>query len=134
MIYFKHLSLAEISTSSFELDTHMWKIMWNWFLFMMNCLKWCDAAAAAKSLQLCLTLCDATDGSHQAPPSLGFSRQDHWSGLPFPSPVHQSEKWKWSRSVVSNSLQPHGLQPIRLLRPWDFPGKRMGCHDVIEFY
>ena len=47
--------------------------------------------------------------AHQAPPSLGFSRQEHWSGLPFPSPVHESEKWKWSCSVVSNSLQPHGL-------------------------
>ena len=34
--------------------------------------------------------------AHQAPPSLGFSRQEHWSGLPFPSPVHESEKWKWS--------------------------------------
>ena len=32
-------------------------------------------------------------------------------------------KWKWSRSVVSDSLRPHGLQPTRLLRPWDFPGK-----------
>ena len=39
----------------------------------------------------------------QALPSLGFSRQEHWSGLPFPSPMHESEKWKWSRSVVSNS-------------------------------
>ena len=29
--------------------------------------------------------------AHQAPPSLGFSRQEHWSGLPFPSPVHESE-------------------------------------------
>ena len=29
--------------------------------------------------------------AHQAPPSLGFSRQDHWSGLPFPSPVRESE-------------------------------------------
>ena len=28
---------------------------------------------------------------HQVPPSLGFSRQEHWSGLPFPSPVHESE-------------------------------------------
>ena len=37
--------------------------------------------------------------AHQAPPSLGFSRQEHRSGLPFPSPVHESEKWKWSRSV-----------------------------------
>ena len=35
----------------------------------------------------------------QAPPSLGFSRQDHWSGLPFPSPMHETEKWKWSRTV-----------------------------------
>ena len=32
-------------------------------------------------------------------------------------------KWKWSCSVVSNSLWPHGLQPTRLLHPWDFPGK-----------
>ena len=32
--------------------------------------------------------------AHQAPPSLGFSRQEHWSGLPFPSPVHESEKRK----------------------------------------
>ena len=31
-------------------------------------------------------------GAHQSPPSLGFSRQEHWSGLPFPSPMHQSEK------------------------------------------
>ena len=38
--------------------------------------------------------------AHQAPPSLGFSRQEHWSGLPFPSPVHESEKWKWSHSGV----------------------------------
>ena len=39
----------------------------------------------------------------QAPPSLGFSRQEHWSGLPFPSPMHESEKWKWRCSVVSDS-------------------------------
>jgi len=41
--------------------------------------------------------------AHQAPPSLGFSRQEHWSGWPFPSPMHESEKWKWSHSVVSDS-------------------------------
>ena len=50
------------------------------------------AADAAKLLQLCLTLCDPRDGSPQAPQSLGFSRQEHWSGLPFPSPMHESEK------------------------------------------
>ena len=32
--------------------------------------------------------------AHQAPPSLGFSRQEHWSGLPFPSPMQESEKVK----------------------------------------
>ena len=30
--------------------------------------------------------------AHQAPPFLGFSRQEHWSGLPFPSPMQESEK------------------------------------------
>ena len=29
--------------------------------------------------------------AHQAPPSLGFSRQGYWSGLPFSSPIHESE-------------------------------------------
>ena len=49
--------------------------------------------------------------AHQAPPSLGFSRQEHWSGLPFPSPMHESEKWKWSRSVMSNSSNPMDCSP-----------------------
>ena len=44
------------------------------------------AAAAAKSLHSCLTLIPET-AAHQAPPSLGFSREEHWSGLPFPSPM-----------------------------------------------
>jgi len=40
----------------------------------------------------------------------------------------------WSCSVVSNSLQPHGLQPARLLHPWDFPGKNtgVGCHFLLQ--
>ena len=38
-------------------------------------------------------LCETPEmTAHQAPPSLGFSRQEHWSGLPFPSPMHESEK------------------------------------------
>ena len=68
--------------------------------------------------------------AHPAAPSLGFSRQERWSGLPFPSPMHESEKWKGSRSVVSNSSQPHGLQPTRLLHPWDFPGKSTGVGAI----
>ena len=63
--------------------------------------------------------------AHQAPPSLGFSRQEHWSGLPFPSPMHESEKWKWSHSVVSTLCDPmdcslpgssvHGIFQARVL-------------------
>ena len=41
--------------------------------------------------------------AHQAPLSLGFSRQEYWSGLPLPSPTNEREKWKWSRSDVSDS-------------------------------
>ena len=87
-------------------------------------------AAAAKSLQSYRTLCDPIDGS---PLSLGFSRQEHWSGLPFPSPMHGSEKWKWSHSVVSDSSRLHGLQPTRLLHPWNFRGKStgVGCHSLL---
>ena len=72
--------------------------------------------------------------AHQACPSLGFSRQERWSGLPFPSPTQESEKWKWSRSVVSDSSRPHGLKPTRLLHPWDFPGKStgVGCHCLLR--
>ena len=58
-----------------------------------------------------------------ATPALGFSRQEYWSGLPFPSPVHKSEKWKWCLSVMSESSRAHGVQPTRLLHPWDSPGE-----------
>ena len=50
--------------------------------------------------------------AHQAPLFLGFSRQEHWSGLPFPSPMHESEKWKQKVKVKS-------LSPVQLLAtPW----------------
>ena len=71
--------------------------------------------------------------AHQALQSLGFSRQEHWSGLPFPSPIHESEKWKWSRSVVSDPSWPHGLQPTRLFCPWDFFQARVLEWGAIAF-
>ena len=37
--------------------------------------------------QSCPTLCDPRTVAHQAHPSMGFSRQEYWSGLPFPSPI-----------------------------------------------
>ena len=139
------------------------------FLWTVSCLV-DAAAAAARLLQSCLTLCDPLDGSPpgspvpgilqartlewvaisfssarkwkvtvrslsrvrllatpwtaaQAPPSMGSPRQEHWSGLPFPSPMHKSKKWQWSRSVVSYLATPW-------IRPWDLPGKSTGVGAV----
>ena len=66
------------------------------------------AAAAARSLQLCSTLCDPRDGSHQSPLSLGFSRQEHWSGLPFPSPMHERK----SKSYLSTNFHSSNILKI----------------------
>ena len=88
------------------------------------------AAAAAKSLQSCLTLCDPIDGSPPGSPVPGIlqARTLEWVA------ISVSNAWKGSRSVVSYSLRPHGLQPTRLLRPWDFPGKStgVGCHHLLR--
>ena len=67
----------------------------------MRCVEWLLLLSHFSRVRLCVTPWTA---AHQAPPSLGFSRQEHWSGLPFPSPMHENEKWKWSCSVASDSL------------------------------
>ena len=92
------------------------------------------AAAAAKSLQSCPTLCDPIDSSPPGSPVPGILQARTLEWVAFPSPMHESEKWKWSCSVVSNSLRPHRLKPTRLLRPWDFPGKStgVGCHCLLR--
>ena len=57
--------------------------------FLLQCVK-----VKVKSLSRVRLLATPWTTAHQAPPSLGFSRQERWSGLPFPSPMHESEKWK----------------------------------------
>ena len=103
----------------------------HWATFTFTCLPY-DKNIIRDS-QSCPTLCDPIDSSSPGSPVPGFSRKEHWSGLPFSSPTHESEKWKWSPSVLSDSQQPHGLQPTRLLCPWDFPGKNtgVGCHCLL---
>ena len=94
---------------------------------------------------------------------MGFHGQRYWSGLPVPSPgdlptqgsnldllhcrqilyhlSHQGSPHlfyissvQFSHSVVSESFQPHGLYPTRLLHPWNFPGKStgVGCHFLLQ--
>ena len=89
----------------------MWrrKCTRHWKKFKPGCPLWLQRspAAAAASLQSCPTLCDPVDGSPPGFPSLGFSRQEHWSGLPFPSPMHEVK----SESEVAQSC-------LTLVTPW----------------
>ena len=57
----------------------------------INNLRYADdtplmAESKSEIAQSCPTLRDPWTIAHQAPPSMGFSRQEYWSGLPFPSP------------------------------------------------
>ena len=76
-------------------------------------------AAAAKSLQSCLTLCNPIDGSPPGSPVPGIlqARTLEWVA------ISSSNAWKWKvkvKSVMFDSLQSHGLQPTRPLCPWIF--------------
>ena len=94
------------------------------------------AAAAAKSLQSCPTLCDPIDGSPPGSPVPGILqvRTLEWVAISF------SNAWKWKMKVKSlgcvHSSRPHGLLPTRPLRPWDFLGKStgVGCHRLLWCY
>ena len=51
--------------------------------FLLQCMK---EKSQSEVAQLCLTLATPWTAAHQAPPSMGFSRQEYWSGVPLPSP------------------------------------------------
>ena len=138
MIIFKYFSLLKSYIPIIENWRNIKSRIWSYwcikilvlfcslFFFSLSHRKLLLLLSHFSRVWLCAT---PKTAAHQAPPPLGFSRQEHWSGLPFPSPMHESEKWKWSRSVMSDSLQPHGLQPTR-----DFPGKStgVGCHCLLQ--
>ena len=93
-----------------------------------------SSAAAAKSLQSCLTLWDPTDGSPAGSPVPGIlqARTLEWVAISF------SNAGKWKVKVKSLSrvrlFATPWLQPTRLLHPWDFPGKStgVGCHHLLQ--
>ena len=144
MFFLLHPDLSSCNTRILRAAGHHRSLQHHWELSTLGSSQTFQTAVSTRiglllplpshvsRVQLCAT---PQTAAHQAPPPLGFSRQEHWSGLPLPSPMHESEKWKWSRSVVSDSLRPHGLQPTRLLHPWDFPGKStgVGCHCLLRF-
>ena len=90
------------------------------------------AAAAAKLLQSCPTLCDPIDGSPSGSPIPGILQARTLEWVAIPSPMHEVK----SESGVTRSRptqRPHGLQSTRLLCLWDFPGKSagMGCRCLL---
>ena len=126
------------------------KIFFPYFLWHSHTIRWPICCLDHRTWELCslnqvcMCVCSVASGmsdfltpwivAYQTPLSMGFPRQEYWSGLPCPPPgdldnqgieptslaapalqadslslSHQKErKWKWSRSVVSNSLRPHG--------------------------
>ena len=62
---------------------------------------------------LCLTLCDPWTVAHQAPLSMDFSRQDYWSGLPFPS----------TGDLPNPRIEPRSLALQEDSLPFELPGK-----------
>ena len=92
------------------------------------------AAAAAKSLQSCPTLCNPIDSSQPVSTVPGISPGKNTGvGCHF---LLQCRKVKSERKVAQScpTLRPHGLQPTRLLRLWDFPNKSpgVGCHCLLR--
>ena len=71
--------------------------------------------------------------AHHPPPSMEFHRQEHWSGLPFPSPGDlPAAAAKLLQSCPT--VRPHRRQPTRLPCPWYSPGKNtgVGCHFLLQ--
>ena len=89
--------------------------------FLLQCRKVKMKVKSPSCVQLLATPWTA---AYQAPPSMGFSRQEHWSGLPFSSPMHACMLNRFSH--VQPLVTPWTIDCTRLLCPWDFPGKSTG--------
>ena len=83
--------------------------------------------------QSCPTLCDLMDCSPPGSSVHGIlqARILEWVVSPFSNACMQACS---VALVVSDSVQPHGQQPTRLLCPWDFLGKStgVGCHFLLQ--
>ena len=55
--------------------------------FLLQCMK---VKSESEVALLCPTLATPWTAAYQAPPSMGFSRQEYWSGVPLPSPPHMA--------------------------------------------
>ena len=98
------------------------------------------AAAAAKSLQLCPTLCDPIDGSPpgSSVPGILQARILEWVAISFSNACMHAKSLQSCPTLCnptdSSPVQPYGQQPPRLLCPWDFLGKNtgVGCRFLLQ--
>ena len=100
-----------IQWSTYFIHCILWKMN---ILVSRYVMYWTCYTVTAKSLQSCLTLCNPIDGSPPGSPVPGILQArilyKLYSGLPFPSPMHESEKWKVKLKLFSR---------VRLLAtPW----------------
>ena len=65
--------------------------------FLLQCMK---VKSESEVVQSCLTLATPWTAAYQAPPSMGFSRQEYWSGLPLPSPIALT-RWTFIGKAMS---------------------------------
>ena len=63
------------------------------YYFLLQCMR---VKSESEVAQLCPTLSNPMTAAYQAPPSMGFSRQESWSGLPLPSPTNTLFLLKYS--------------------------------------
>ena len=102
----------------------------------------CGLGCPASCMELALVICFTYGNTHVSMlfsqiipplPSSTESKSLFFTSVSLLLPCMWNEV-KWSCSVLSDSLQPHGLEPTRLHRPWDSPGKSTGvsCHFLLQ--
>ena len=119
-------------------------ILWycTWSLGIIELLAWIMSEWVKLLAQSCPTLCDPWIVAHQVPPSMGFSRQEYWSGLPFLSagdlPDPGIEPRSSALQADALTSEPPG-KPIEILKPvtafitpgaWWFPATCKGSPSL----
>ena len=79
--------------------------------FLLQCMK---VKSEREVAQLCLTLATPRTAAHQAPPSMGFSRQKYWSGVPLPSPAKSPSLPQKTPDVLKDIIDRVSLTSITL--------------------
>ena len=69
-----------------QIKAHWFRLLFYCLEFSLGCLVPIKSKVKVKSLSCVWLFVTPWTAAHQAPVSMGFSRQEYWSGLPFPSP------------------------------------------------